>query len=314
MLRYIPTLEIYPSLSVSKGGVDHRRPLSLQLELGYLARNLASLAPSTPGDYVPSSALSPGLTDDQLVDDSAAAMSFRRSVLASAFSFTDDHEFEIQQPHSADTNKRSPGELSLADILETDAEDQRLREMDSPARRFYLARKMDLQASDEVSDEDGDDEDDSIYEAEFEPAHIEAESIPIVLASPSGSTSPPPRLSLRRVPNARNPRSSFFDDDDDDDEEEGADVEYGEGVVGDDSYEDDDFDEDQFEMGEDEMFAAYQDSRPMRFPRPTLSDVAEERSPYSAHYPTGFPLSGGRTPGSASLMSSRPRGPRLRTP
>jgi len=110
-------------------------------------------------------------------------------------------------------------------------DDERLDEMDSPTRRFYLARQEDLRVSSEFSDGDED----------ADPFEFNAVPFPPITFSGR------PSLSLNVHPEA----STFFNDDNEDD-------------------------------APSDSSQAHAGSLPGRFPRPSLSAVTEEPTPFSS--------------------------------
>lgn len=167
----------------------------------------------------------------QEVEVDTEAELYRDELLKSAISFGED-DFDLEINGEAQHSRRSSGAP-----LGVMSDDEDLQEMDSPTRRFYLARQQDLRRSVDLLD------DESLYDDDVEGSF---EVAPITF---SGR----PSLSVD-VPHEA---SGFFDDEDD----------------------------------EDELYAAYEETRPPRFPRPNLSAVTEESasqsrsrftSPYSA--------------------------------
>lgn len=144
------------------------------------------------------------LYQDVNVEVNPEAALYQEEFLDSAISFSeDDFDLEIDpHRHSHHDALATGGAGILSEELEFD-EDERLTEMDSPARRFYLARQRDLRSSGEFSDEE-----ESVYDEN------ELEVPPMAFAGLNiGGRRP---LSLD-VPDEA---SGFFDDDDDDGEDQ----------------------------------------------------------------------------------------------
>jgi hypothetical protein len=208
----------------------------------------------------------------------------REAGLASCFSFTDDQEFDILDNETNSPfamSMRLSNRLSLTDLLNADVEvHQFLQDLDSPSRRFYLARQRDLRVSPVFSDRE-----ESVSEevCDEDVAGVEFEHVPISMGPPPVPSRPNLPFSIasssslfseRPTPSSLNVPmdvSGFYDDDDDDNDDKVYDVDTN-----------------------DELYGAHQQSRLTRFPRPTLSDVAEESSPYSAQAPDAFPTSATR--------------------
>jgi hypothetical protein len=156
----------------------------------------------------------------QEADDEA---SMYRDERLSPMSFYSD-VFGLEIDRAAQYSRRSSA-VALG------GDDERLDEMDSPTRRFYLARQEDLRISSEFSDGDED----------ADPFEFDVVPFPPITfsARPSLSLSVPPEASI------------FFDDDNEDD------------APSDDGQ-------------------AHDRSLPGRFPRPRLSAVTEESTPFSS--------------------------------
>lgn len=191
-----------------------------------------------------------------IVDEASA---YREELLKSSISFYSD-DFDLEITGSQQHSRRSSGTAMGGPLSEgSDYDDDALDEMDSPTRRFYLARQRALRNSGDFNDDAIDAEDSESIGAPFE-----FDNVPI---PPLSFSTGRPSLSLSLPSEA----SGFFDDDEDGMDER-------EGDYYDDDDDDLDFDTSQMD---DEMYAAYQASRSSRFPAPNLSAVAEEASPLS---------------------------------
>ncbi|KAF8305869.1 hypothetical protein DL93DRAFT_2089180 [Clavulina sp. PMI_390] len=199
----------------------------------------------------------------EVIDSGFASRDDVRMVPTSAHSsYSDDFDLELPGP-----SRRLQQVPAAAAVYDDDSDSDyeaeatpALDEMDSPTRRFFLARQKDLRNSVDLTESEDDDDDADPFEFD---------SVPI---PPMSFGTGRPSLSLQ-VP--RESSSGFFDDEEEieEDEEQDDDANF--------MYDDDlemDFDNSELPTDE-EMYAAYHASRPSRFPAPTLSAVTEESNP-----------------------------------
>ena len=252
-----PSLEVYPSA---------HSDMEMMVELPSSRQSVFHPVPSYP--YLPSPFLRAARPerfprsvqeDEQYQEVDAEAPIYREELLPSSISFYSD-AFDLELDGAAQQSRRSTASV-LGGVIDGD---ERLDELDSPTRRFYLARQQDLRNSGEFADDD----------EEVDP--FEFDEVPLPPITFSGR----PSLSLEVLPEA----STFFDDDDEED-----------------------FSTD------DDLYQAYQDSRPGRFPKPNLSAVTEETAPLSglsAWSNTRFPSPVAyRLPSGPAPRSARPPTP-----
>ena len=215
---------------------------NLSVDSYFVARSPSrrTSADSSSSSRFPVSVLPEDMEQNIEVEVDSETAQYREELIKSAISLSET-PFELEIGQDGEHSRRSSSVGFGGEIMSDNFdEDDMLAEMDSPARRFHLARQQALRKSAELSDDEGSVYDDDDFE------------VPAMNFVSMGGR---PSLSLD-VPGEA---STFFDDDEyDDDDEDG-----GEG-----GYQDD-----------DGLYEAYQQSRPGRFPRPNLSAVTERTTP-----------------------------------